>query len=603
VTLVDGIRLNNSTFRDGPNQYASTIDVLAVERIEVVKGPGAVMYGSDAIGGVVNAIVRGPRYGSGSGDLWSGATYYRFGSADRAHLGRGEVGVTQAERWGVTAGFTAKQFGDLEGGDRVGRQPHTGYDQWDGDAKLEYDLSERTKLTLAFQRTEQDDVERTHRMVYAVAWEGLAAGTDRQHRFDQTRQLTYARLRHDTERGDEWLATVSWHVQDEAQFVERANGTRQASRVDVDTLGISLGGVSPTKVGRWTYGVEHYRDWVGSEQRNYDAAGVLTSIGVQGPVADDAAYDLLGVYAQDEIPLGEQVSVTLGGRFDWARAEAGRVRDPLSGNPIGVGADWWSVVGSGRVVWHPDELKRWSLFSGASQGFRTPNLSDLTRFDIARGGELETAALDLKPERFVSLELGARTEAKTWDAGVSYYYTFIEDLIVRTPTGAVIGGAREVTKRNGSEGWVQGVEISGGVGLGEGFRLFGQASWQEGEADYFPTSTAASARAPLSRLHPVLGLMGLRWSASGEGFFAEIWGQAAAQQDHLSPDDERDTQRIPPGGTPGWATLNMRTGYQWNRRAFLTASVENVLNEDYRIHGSGFNQPGRNLRLSAEYRF
>jgi len=43
-------------------------------------------------------------------------------------------------------------------------------------------------------------------------------------------------------------------------------------------------------------------------------------------------------------------------------------------------------------------------------------------------------------------------------------------------------------------------------------------------------------------------------------------------------------------------------GYGWNR-VRCTASMENVLNEDYRIHGSGFNQPGRNLRLSAEYRF
>ena len=59
VALVDGIRLNNSTFRDGPNQYWSTIDALAITRLEVVKGPASVMYGSDAVGGTVNASCGG----------------------------------------------------------------------------------------------------------------------------------------------------------------------------------------------------------------------------------------------------------------------------------------------------------------------------------------------------------------------------------------------------------------------------------------------------------------------------------------------------------------------------------------------------------------
>lgn len=65
----------------------------------------------------------------------------------------------------------------------------------------------------------------------------------------------------------------------------------------------------------------------------------------------------------------------------------------------------------------------------------------------------------------------------------------------------------------------------------------------------------------------------------------------------------RDTQRIPPGGTPGYATLNLRTGYDWKGKVKVVAAVENLLDEDYRIHGSGYNQPGRNFKLSLEYRF
>ena len=603
VALVDGVRLNNSTFREGPNQYWSTVDALAADRLEVVKGPGSVLYGSDAVGGTVNALLRAPSYRAGDGVNWGGAAYYRFGSAERAHLGRGEINASEREQWGVALGLTGKTFGDVQGGDAVGRQAHTGYEQWDADFKAEYFFNPRTKLTLAYQRTEQDDVERTHRTIYGLTWEGLLRGTDRQHLFDQTRQLTYARLTHETERGDEFTATASWHVQDERQFVERGNRTQQRNTVDVDTLGLSLQGVSPSPLGRWTYGVEHYRDFVDSSQREFNALGVLTSQAIQGPVADNANYDLFGLYAQDEIPLGDQVSFTLGGRFTWAQADAGRLRNPATGAATSFRDDWSSVVGSGRLLWHPDDAKRWSLYTGASQGFRAPNLSDLTRFDIARSGELETAALNLEPEKFLTGEVGAQTVQQNWEAGAAYYHTFIDDLIVRTPTGVSIGGAREVTKRNASQGWLHGVELSARVRLGDGLTLFGSGAWQEGQADAFPTSTTASVRAPMTRMHPLTGLAGLRWEAGRPGFFAEVFGLLTAKQDRLSPDDQRDTQRIPPGGTPGWATLNFRTGYDWKGKYFVTAALENLLNEDYRVHGSGYNQAGRNLKLGMEYRF
>ncbi len=60
LALIDGIRLNNAVFREGPNQYWGTMDRYTIDRIEVVKGPSSVLYGSDAIGGTVNAIPRKP---------------------------------------------------------------------------------------------------------------------------------------------------------------------------------------------------------------------------------------------------------------------------------------------------------------------------------------------------------------------------------------------------------------------------------------------------------------------------------------------------------------------------------------------------------------
>lgn len=603
VALVDGIRLNNSTFRDGPNQYWSTVDVLAMDALEVVRGPASVMYGSDAVGGTVNAMMHAPKRPTHTGLDWNGSALYRFGSAERAHVGRTELEVAEANRWGIAVGFGRRAFDDLQGGEDVGRQPYTGYSQWDVDAKVEYLLRPETTLTFAYQRTVQDDVKRTHRTGFGLGWQGLETGTDRLHDFDQLRQLTYARVAHTTDRGNEFVASVSWHAQEEEQFVERANRTVQQSAVDVDTVGASVQGISPSPVGNWTYGVEHYHDFVDSAQVTFAANGVPTSVAIQGPVADDSTYALFGVFVQDEIALTERLKISLGGRFTWAQADAGRLRDPVTGNATSFNDDWSNVVGSGRLLWQPAEDNTWSIYTGASQAFRTPNLSDLTRFDVARGNEIETAALNVSPEKFLSLELGAKSLHDRWDAEVAFYHTFIDDLIVRTPTGSKVNGANEVTKRNASEGWVRGVELSARVKLGGGISLFGNAAWQEGEADAFPTSASVSVRAPMSRMNPLTGVLGLRWDSVQSGFFAEVFGMAADLQDRLSPEDRRDTQRIPPGGTPGWATLNLRAGYSWKSTVFANLALENILDEDYRIHGSGINQPGRNVRASLEYRF
>lgn len=605
LMLVDGIRLNNSTFREGPNQYWSTVDSLAVDRLEIVKGPGSVLYGSDAVGGTVNALMRGPRYSAGDETLWSGATYYRFGSGERAHLGRGEFTGSAREQWGFTVGASAKSFGDVQGGEDVGRQPHTGYDQWDYDLKADYFLTPLAKLTIAHQHTQQDEVERTHRTIYGLTWKGLTRGSDLRHSFDQSRDLTYARLSVENEEGHKLLGTVSWHEQSEFQIVERANRTTQESETDVGTVGVSLQAETPSKIGLWTYGVEYYRDFVGSGQRGFDTNGALTSIAIQGPVADDSAYDLLGVYAQDDIRLTDQLGLILGGRFTWANADAGRVRDPVTAAATSFEQDWNNVVGNARLIYNPDEAKEWGLFTGVAQGFRTPNLSDLTRFDIARSGEFETAVFNLEPEKFINLEAGVKVTKARWGAQGAFYHTLIEDLIVRAPTGNLIGGLPEVTKRNAGEGWVHGVEFGGEFALVESLKLYGSIAWQEGEVDAFPTSAGPSIRAPMSRMHPLMGIPGIRWDSMNPRLplFVDLFGMIAAKQDKLSPDDLRDTQRIPPGGTPGYATLNLRAGYDWKGKLKVIAALENILNEDYRIHGSGYNQPGRTFKTSLEYRF
>ncbi|MBM3395073.1 MAG: TonB-dependent receptor [Betaproteobacteria bacterium] len=102
---------------------------------------------------------------------------------------------------------------------------------------------------------------------------------------------------------------------------------------------------------------------------------------------------------------------------------------------------------------------------------------------------------------------------------------------------------------------------------------------------------------------PATTQLALKYAEPGRRWWAETGATVAAQQNRLSSADVRDTQRIPPGGTPGFAVYHVRAGWRVAQGFSLTGAMENLTDEDYRIHGSGLNEPGRNFMLSADWRF
>jgi outer membrane receptor protein involved in Fe transport len=111
---------------------------------------------------------------------------------------------------------------------------------------------------------------------------------------------------------------------------------------------------------------------------------------------------------------------------------------------------------------------------------------------------------------------------------------------------------------------------------------------------------------PFRRIPPLHGNVVLRWDGverEQRVDWAELAFVWAATQDELNPDDESDP-RIDPDGTEGWAVLDFDLGGPLGdpatvsggrARASWTLGVHNLLDENYRIHGSGFDAPGRSL--------
>ena len=163
LILIDGVRFNNSTFRYGPNQYLNTIEPSMVDRVEIVRGPGSVMYGSDALGGVINIITKKPSVEDNRKAYSSLKS--RFGSQDKSFFNRLDAGGgTGVVRW--KGGVTTKKFQDLRGGQGIGTQHHTGYDEVNWDFALASRVGQGA-LTVSAGQCQQDDVPRTDKFLYS----------------------------------------------------------------------------------------------------------------------------------------------------------------------------------------------------------------------------------------------------------------------------------------------------------------------------------------------------------------------------------------------------------------------------------------------------
>ncbi len=600
LMMIDSIRLNNSVFREGPNQYWNTVDAMSLSRIEIARGPFSVLYGSDAIGGTVNAITRGVQ-DLNTDSNWDRNLYYRYGSAENSHIARAESIGKLTDNLVLSLGYTYKDFGNLEGGADVGTQQKTGYDEQDWDAKLEYFISEDSILVMAHQSVGIDDAWRTHKTIYGIDWEGLTVGNELRRVLDQNRDLTYLQYHQYNANGfaEEIHAGVSYHQQSEERDRLRTGDRHDIQGIDANTIGSFITLKSPTPFGTLIYGSEFYHDDVDSFKHTLNPDGSINSSAIQGPVGDDATYDTFGIYLQDEITLTKKLLVIIGARYEYAEADAKNVIDPLTAEQISVSGNWDDTVGSARLLYNLDQS--WNIFAGVSQGFRAPNLSDLTRLDSTRTDEIETPSPNLDPEHFTSYEIGLKASTQKLTGQLACFYTDIDGMIVRTPTGRIIDGDTEVTKKNAGDGYIQGIELDARYQLTHDLAAFGIFTWMEGKVDTYPTADSALTREYIDRLMPPTGRFGLRWSHSKQ--WIEGSCAIAAKADKLSSRDQADTSRIPPGGTPAYTVYDLRSGYNFSKNITLSLAIENITNEDYRIHGSGVNEAGRNIVIAMQTKF
>ena len=608
VLLVDGIRLNHSAMRSGPNQYWSTVELLGSGRLELIRGPHGIKHGADAIGGVVNALSAKPFFteqGSQTGDQ----LFARVSSAESSWAGRLGSQVSTPE-WYAEIAHAERSFGDLEGGRNVGVQKNTGYDSRDTNLRLARKLNDDARLTFGFQRAFMDDVPRTHKTIDGLSWKNLSQGAELWRRLDQERRLSYGRLSWEDGGGltDSGSVTLSLHQHEQDRNRMKASGG-EIQRFDLDDVGLSARfEADGPENGRLAYGVEFHRESLTSSAYKVTAAQVFDETLTQGPLAAIADYKRLAFYLSNTFETETGLILEPGIRYSQVEVEVDEwYKSTANGtaleNPFSK--DYEEMVGSLRVS---KELEDGSfVYAGLSQGFRPPSLYDLTSTDET--SVEETPDIKLEPENFMQAEIGIRGGSGLWAWHLSVYRTWIDDMITRSPKNAA---GSTMIKANG-DGFIEGIEASLQYDWNKQWQTRAAFSWMDAEVEQLlldPTGNVSVDgsnystidRAP-DRLMPTQLHLVTRYEPNGSNWWVEGTALAVDDGDRLSLKDERDTSRIPGDGTPGYLLFGLRTGKTLGEDSSVFLAAENLGDVDYRVHGSGLNGPGRNFVLSFRHSF
>lgn len=582
--LVDGIRVNNSTFRGGPNQYLNTIDPFFIDQIEVVRGPGSVVYGSDALGGTINVITKHREDFRKPFDA-DARLMGRFSTADAERTAHLSTTMNAGKHVGISAAGNTRAFGDIDpGGEDEPVQGPYGYVQDDAAANFDFIFSPKVEWRFSGQLVNQN-------MVPNYDPDNPKNIYDPQERRLAYSKLIFSDLSDYLDRVELW---GSFQRQTEGRLkISADDPTFETQDLDeVDTLG--AGAQLEMPVGEWVrfiFGGEYYADAVRSERELEDlVTGDTTEQEAQFP--DDSAYSTTATYLEARFTPLRWMRLVPGVRYTYIQPDITlddpavgeiTVDDPISDVTWAFHSHWDAGAGHGFVA-------------GVSRGFRAPNLADLAKLG-SEDGRYDVPNPELDPETLIQYEAGYRVTRKRTFFSLFGYYSQIDDLITRKPTtyngDAEINGEEVNQNENVGEAIIYGAEASTKLTVLEDlFSLGGTTTYTFGHNE--------TDDEPLRRIPPWMGTAWIK--LGGDPAWFETAMEAAAKQDRLSQAD-KDDARIGEDGTPSFAVWHFRLGMRVNDWIEGIAAVENAFDNKYKYHGSGPFEPGRNFKTQVSFKF
>jgi len=600
--LWDGIRLNNGALFSGPNGFFNQFPVGAIEQMEVVRGPGAVQYGSDAIGGVVNIVQR-------KSDLFTntmqvgGDVSARYGSVDAETTSYGNVWVS-SNRFNLAGGVTEQNVGDYKvpGGDVMNS---TGMKAGGGYLNLGIKVNDTDRLKFAWIHDRRFDVE-----TYSQS-KLNASGIPRI--FGPFEQRGIGRVDYNSDRRHAAMQQLhvyaydAYYTQARDQTVESAPAFNR-THTDTGQKMLGAGAQATAMVGktRVVYGADARTEDLSSDRTlvtTTKATGLATTTVPNGNVPP-GTYSVVDGFGMLRFSPTPRLAWSAGLRLESAKLHSEpRPEDaltPFTVATLTLDKRWNSVTWSTGAVYRI--AGAWSVAGNIATGFRAPTFSDTlsTGVPVFASGVASVPSPGVDPERSITYEIGPRYDSAALNFSLTVYTNQLTDVLSSTPAGTInipgVGVVQALQNGNISSAYVRGVETNFAYRIAKALTLVANATITRGQDTF--------ANVPLRFVPPANGTIGLLWTNTPRGWWGEASVMIADRLRRHAPQDELDAgfsadpgfgspsatnPALPGFQIPGWTVVNLRAGATvWKadnggrQRVEVTVDLNNLLNERYR---------------------
>lgn len=630
---VDGIRMNNAIFRSGNLQNVISLDANSLESVEVLFGPGAVIYGSDAIGGVMSFTTKEAKFSSDSLKTYLPTHFAaRYSSASNEVMTHVDFNIGK-KKWAFLTSLTFSRYGDLRAGtngnsaflrpsyqqringvdstlvnDDPSLQVNSGFAQMNAIQKIKFQASKDWLLDYSFIYSATTDAPRYDRLILDAQGDGILDNAEWYYGPQKWMMHKFGAV-HSKKTGmyNDLRITAAYQNFQESRHDRKTgadNIRRQFENVDAYSLNVDF----DKKINQrfiLFYGLESIANVVGSNAYREDIYTREQSA-INSRYPNGSTWFSAGIYANGKYNLNEKWSLNGGVRYTYysiaAEFDTSLFAFPVTDTKNQNGA----LNGSLGLVFNPSD--HFQVYTNISTGFRAPNIDDLGKVFDSEPGAVVIPNVNLKPEYVYNGEVGFVSALFTrvkLDGVV--YYTYLKDALARAnftfngQDSIMYGGdlSKVQAVQNITDAWVYGVQAGIEVVVAKGLSLKSTISIQKGKefnldsAAYFPKDHVA----------PTFGRTSLTYKR--RQFKLDVY---SAYQVKMNPED------LPFGESPflyalddegrafvpGWYTLNVKAAVFFNKHLSMSGGVENITNQLYRTAASGISASGRNFVLGLK---
>ena len=572
LIVLDGIRLNNAIYRYGPNQYLNTIDMFSVDIIDVLKGIGAVEYGSDAMGGVIH--IKTKENASQELNKISLNNTSKFISSDMEKTNRTAIQYA-TNKWDFIGGISLKKYGDLVGGGNIGKQNPTGYNELNYDLKTRIKISNQSELIYSSQNTIQKNVPIYHK---------IALENFKTNQIDyQVRYLNYLKYKYVSNK--RWISEIIINASTQRTIEQRSNQKNNSSifRNEADTvknIGLTAEIVSkPNKNWTMNSGFDYYKDAIFSEAIE-TSSDINTQVIKRGLYPNGSIYKNSSLFNIHNLNFNK-LNIVAGLRYNFLHIQMNELTlGNIAINPAALVSNYG---------FNYQLNQHGFLFGSITTGYRAPNIDDLGSLGIV-DFRYEIPSYDLRPEKSLNTEIGYKYRSNKIDFSIAAFKMKLKDIIARVLVdGQVINGYNVYNKKNIESSYINGAEVNYTYLLSKYLTWYTNATYSYGQN--------VTKNEPMRRIPPLFGQNKISFVKKNKTL--AISHQFAGKQDRLAQGD-KDDNRIGKLGTPGWNIFNIDAGWQVKNLS-LNTSLINISNVQYKTHGSGVYGVGRAVNLTIQW--